>query len=61
MRYTLKQWRALKDKTQAELAEASNVPIAKIAIFETISADDVAKISNALGLKPTDSIILPVD
>lgn len=59
MKYTLKQWRGVKGKTQAELSEASGVPITKIAVWETISEEDVKNISDALKLKPTDSIILP--
>lgn len=59
MKYTLKQWRGVKGKTQAELAEASGVPITKIAVWETISADDIERVSDALELKTSDSIILP--
>ena len=59
MKYTLKQWRGVKGKTQAELSEASGVPITKIAVWETISIEDIKSISDALGLKPNDSIILP--
>ena len=59
MKYTLKQWRGVKGKTQVELAEASGVSITKIAVWETISSDDVERISNALELKHSDSIILP--
>ena len=59
MKYTLKQWRGVKGKTQAELSEASGVPITKIAVWETISAEDIRRISSALDLKPNDSIVLP--
>lgn len=59
MKYTLRQWRGVKGKTQAELSEASGVPITKIAVWETISAEDIKSISDALELKPSDSIILP--
>lgn len=59
MKYTLKQWRGVKGKTQAELAETSGVPITKIAVWETISAEDIERISGALELKASDSIVLP--
>ena len=59
MKYTLKQWRAIKGLTQAELASASGVSTVKIATWETISAEDVNKIKDALELKPNDSIIMP--
>jgi transcriptional regulator with XRE-family HTH domain len=59
MKYTLKQWRGVKGKTQAELAEISGVSMSKIAMWETISREDIDRISQALELKPSDYIVLP--
>lgn len=61
MKYTLKQWRGVKGITQAKLSEQSGVSAMKIAMLETITAEDIEKMRNALDLKPTDSIILPRD
>lgn len=59
MKYTLKQWRGLRDMTQTELADKSGVSYGKIAMLETISAEDMQKLKDALMLKQTDSIIMP--
>lgn len=59
MRYTLQQWRGVKGITQAELAKISGVGVTKIAVYETMSADDLRKIHDALALHDKDSIVLP--
>lgn len=59
MRYTLQQWRGVKGITQAELAKISGVAVTKIAVFETMSAEDLQSISTALKLNGKDSIVLP--
>jgi len=59
MKYTLKQWRGVKEMTQDELAERSGVSRMKIALHETITAEDVQKLRMALELKSSDHIIMP--
>ena len=61
MKYTLKQWRAMRDITQTQLAEMSGISQSKIAQIESLTPDDAKKIREALKLKPTDSISMPFD
>lgn len=61
MRYTLKQWRAMRDITQTELSVVTGISQSKIACIESFTPSEVDKIREALRLKATDSIIMPFD
>ena len=57
MKYTLKQWRAIKNMTQDDLSKVTGISKVKIAFFESMTAEENEKIRNALELKSTDAIL----
>ena len=59
MKYTLKQWRAIRNVTQTELSERTGISQTKIACIESLTSEEANKFREALQLKPSDSIIMP--
>lgn len=65
MEYTLKEWRNQKGISQTELAEAIGRTQVTISHWETGTSDlkfkDMQKLRTALGLEPTDVILMETD
>ena len=61
MKLSLKQWRAMRNLTQAQLAEMSGISQAKIACIEALSPAEATKLREVLNLKATDSITMPTE
>ena len=64
MKLTIKGWRAERNMSQTELADAVGTTQKTISTWENGVAprlDDVEKLRKALKLKVTDHIIMPTD
>lgn len=65
MAYTLKQWRAIRNMSQEQLAEAISRTSMTISLWETGKSEpkysDLIKLSQVLNTNGIDNIILPIN